>query len=350
MPNFHRRTLAEVHRVIRQSQSEDDAATKLGIQVKELIKYLSRVVQEGRALTYAYLREVSLENGPQVFRERYTLPMTARRVDLNGFTLAVLHETIHDTKNSSDTASRLGILNTTLSHHLGRFMHKGQPLTYAFLKAIPLSQGPAEFGERYPLPMRQVAVHAPGFNVDSNFRLPFFKHAAGSVAGPAAEPEIPIPEIFNWATSGHTMKEPVLCTLDGNTYERKEISTWLGKMGCPPAERSEDPEAKVAEPVLIPNRAERSRYLPAKTIEQVLIPNRSLIGIIEEKKTNQDLKSFRCCISLETPKKVVLCTLDGYSYEESLILKWLKEKGASPMNRVKMHQSNPQEYVVLNKP
>ena len=55
--------------------------------------------------------------------------------------------------------------------------------------------------------------------------------------------------------SKEVMVDPVVCTLDGYTYEREQITEWLGEHRNSPMNRSEMEDWQEIDHVLAPNRA-----------------------------------------------------------------------------------------------
>jgi len=142
-------TLSEVHEAIQKSTSLCNAAGRLGVQDSTFAAHLGRFKYQGNSLTYEFLKGVPLEKGSQNFGDCYESPMNVSRVDLKKCTLRQVHEAIKKSKSLSEAAGLLGVYDPTLGRHLGKFMYKDNPLTYEFLKGIPLENGSEIFGERY---------------------------------------------------------------------------------------------------------------------------------------------------------------------------------------------------------
>jgi hypothetical protein len=146
-------TLKMAHKAIQQSTSLSDAACRLGVYDGTLRSHLGKFKYQGNSLTYEYLKGIFLEEGAQMFGERYESPMLVSRVDLKKFTLNMVHNVIQQSTSLSDAAGRLGVRGEALASHLGKFIHQGTPLTYPLLKGISLENGAGIFGERYESPM-----------------------------------------------------------------------------------------------------------------------------------------------------------------------------------------------------
>ncbi|STX28308.1 Ubiquitin fusion degradation protein 2 [Legionella beliardensis] len=93
----------------------------------------------------------------------------------------------------------------------------------------------------------------------------------GLFSSPAAKPkEVKIPHAYLCPITQEIMSEPVIFTVDGNSYEKSAITEWLTKHRNSPITREE--------------------MEPGQTIEKVLKPNRALIDAIDEfKADNPDL-------------------------------------------------------------
>jgi hypothetical protein len=63
------------------------------------------------------------------------------------------------------------------------------------------------------------------------------------------------PEEFNCLITQAELIDPVICTLDGITYEREAITKWLNKHGSSPYNRKVMRDDQRIEEMLIPNRA-----------------------------------------------------------------------------------------------
>jgi U-box domain len=137
-----------------------------------------------------------------------------------------------------------------------------------------------------------------------------------------AKSEIEMPRSFICPISLKTMENPVLCTLDGISYEEREIREWLKKNRSSPL---------------------TSQTMTLLTsIDDILHKNSALkeaikVGLYPNAQSEREIpQSFICPISRETMENPVLCTLDGISYEEREIRKWLEENGTTPFTRQSM--------------
>jgi len=72
---------------------------------------------------------------------------------------------------------------------------------------------------------------------------------------------VEIPEAYLCVITQEIMIKPVICTLDGRTYEDSSIREWLGKHGTSPVNRT--------------------RMKPNQTLDDILIDNRNLEDAIE---------------------------------------------------------------------
>ena len=63
-----------------------------------------------------------------------------------------------------------------------------------------------------------------------------------------------LPEDFKCPITLSIMNNPVICTLDGKTYEKSAIEQWLAMKKTSPLNRAKIPVGKSIEDVLIPNR------------------------------------------------------------------------------------------------
>lgn len=70
----------------------------------------------------------------------------------------------------------------------------------------------------------------------------------------AFEAEVTIPEHFLCPISRDIMKNPVLCTLDGVTYEESNIRAWLEKHGNSPMNRAKMESEQSIDKILFKNR------------------------------------------------------------------------------------------------
>jgi transposase-like protein len=146
-------TLSYVHDVIHQCTSVSTAANLLGVSSQRLESELGKFFHQEAPLTYAILKGMSLQDGDQIFGERYDSPMEAYQVDLKKLTLRHVHNVIQQSTSLNDAATLLGVVSQALERHLNKFVHQGAPLTYAILKGISLQDGDRIFGERYESPI-----------------------------------------------------------------------------------------------------------------------------------------------------------------------------------------------------
>lgn len=68
-------------------------------------------------------------------------------------TFAAIHAIILTSRNLNEAAGTLGVGDSTLSRHLGRFHHEDAPLTYGRLKALSEMELRASYGDAYDAPI-----------------------------------------------------------------------------------------------------------------------------------------------------------------------------------------------------
>lgn len=110
----------------------------------------------------------------------------------------------------------------------------------------------------------QIAPSISFFKVEAPIAAPSIEAGAGMSNAPNAEQDEEPPEHLCCPITMDLMAEPVICILDGITYERSAITKWL-------SEHKETPS--------------RVPMQKSQEVEGVLIPNRAIISAIEEYKS-----------------------------------------------------------------
>ena len=139
---------------------------------------------------------------------------------------------------------------------------------------------------------------------------------------------VSIPKAYICPITGKIMVNPVLCTLDGRTYEYSAIKQKL--------------ETK-----------NEQRLRGHGDVDKVLLKNRALKSSIErfhKSEQGTDIPNeYICPITQEIMKNPVICTLDEQTYEYTAIKQWLDTHKNSPINRKKMADNeNIGEILVKN--
>jgi effector-binding domain-containing protein len=155
--NLNTLTLRQVHDAIHQSENLSKAATRLGVFAGTLALHLGKFIHGDHPLTYAALKGIPLENGPQVFGDCYESLMEATRVELKKLPLKLVHEMIHQSTSLLDAANRLGVTRTTLKSHLHCCLPQAiEGGVFCFLKKLTVEDAHLKYGFSYYLPTAEL--------------------------------------------------------------------------------------------------------------------------------------------------------------------------------------------------
>ncbi|WP_419418928.1 hypothetical protein ACNVED_10280 [Legionella sp. D16C41] len=166
------KTMRQIHAVILQSNSLQEAAGRLGIIDATLQRHLGKVTYldaQGiaQSLTYEVMKTVwpSEGLGKAAWGEVYEEPMNAIKIDLTQKTMRQIHAVILQSNSLQEAAGRLGVIDATLQRHLGKVTYLdaqgiAQPLTYEAMKTVWPSEevGKAAWGEAYEGPMNAIKI------------------------------------------------------------------------------------------------------------------------------------------------------------------------------------------------
>ncbi|WP_419418927.1 hypothetical protein ACNVED_10275 [Legionella sp. D16C41] len=166
------KTMRQIHAVILQSNSLQEAAGRLGVAHATLRSHLGKVTYldahgTAQPLTYEAMKTVwpNEEVGKAAWNEAYEEPMNAIKIDLTQKTMRQIHAAILQSNSLQEAAGRLGVRDTTLQRHLGKVTYldaqgMAQPLTYEVMKTVWPSEevGKAAWGEAYEEPMNVIKI------------------------------------------------------------------------------------------------------------------------------------------------------------------------------------------------
>lgn len=163
------RSLRDIHSVILQSSSLNDASQKLRVYYQTLKNYLTKFLYREEPLSYEILEKLTIDEAKQQFGEGYEVALKTLSMDdakaqfdendeqempplknfLNEIPLRTIHDAILSSTSLYNASTILKVHAQSLARYIGNFLHKGVPLSYKTLKKLTIAQAQAEFGEAY---------------------------------------------------------------------------------------------------------------------------------------------------------------------------------------------------------
>lgn len=139
----------DIHKIIRESNTETRAADQLNVSHKSLSNYLTYRRYQGLPLNFNSLHLLTPAQLEEEYGEKYLQFIPPVYIDLNQIPLSRIHFIILSSSGSAMAANKLGVTDTVLEKHLGKCS-----LSYVELKNLTIPQAQEKYKENYPLPLQ----------------------------------------------------------------------------------------------------------------------------------------------------------------------------------------------------
>jgi DNA-binding protein Fis len=151
-------TIADIHQIIRKSQTLQEAASKLKVSSRVLKRYLDKFNYIDTRLNFEFLQDLSEEMAQLYWQEAYNKPMKVRALSLDKCTFAQMHQQIRDAASLRSLAADFGVSDLTLEIHLAKFQINNQPMTFQLLQSFDEHEFQILMGAQYQQLMKSKIV------------------------------------------------------------------------------------------------------------------------------------------------------------------------------------------------
>lgn len=158
-------TAAQIHQQLHQAGTTREAANLLGTSDHTLARHLGKFIYNGKPLSFLRFKNLSVSEATAAWGERYNQPMQPSPINIKKYTMAYIHEQVLDSVTASEAASRLGLTHSTLTTHLGKFLYKGEPLTFTVFKNLSVAEARAIWKKKYEEPIKSSRIDLKKYKI-----------------------------------------------------------------------------------------------------------------------------------------------------------------------------------------
>jgi DNA-binding protein Fis len=152
-------TIADIHQIIRESQTIKEAASKLKVSSVTLTYHLEKFFYMGTTrLNFEFLQKLSEENAQLFWQEAYNKPMWVKVFSLEEYTFAQMHQLIRNAKSVHTLAADFGVSDFTFKMNLAKFRINNQPLTFQLLRSLDEHEFQILMGDQYQQLMKSKTI------------------------------------------------------------------------------------------------------------------------------------------------------------------------------------------------